>query len=61
MACAGCAARAGQIDAGVKALVRGDIAAASAAGRLFSISLGVDAMRLKARVLAGLQKVEPRP
>lgn len=61
MACGGCAERAGQIDAGVKALARGDIAAASAAARLFSLSLGVDAARLKSRVLAGLQKVEPRP
>lgn len=61
MACGGCAERAGQIDAGVKALARGDITAASAAARLFAVSLGKDAARLKARVLAGLQKVEPRP
>ncbi len=60
MACGGCAERAGQIDAGVKALARGDLAAMSAAARLFAVSLGADAARLKALVLAGLHKTGQR-
>lgn len=60
MACGGCAERGGLIEAGVKALARGDITAVSAAARLFAVSLGADAARLKARALAGLNKTEPR-
>ncbi len=60
MACGGCAERGGLIEAGVKALARGDITTASAAARLFTVSFATDAARLKARALAGLNKTEPR-